>query len=175
MAQESAETIALIAAIGARNRAIGKDNALLWRIPEDLARFKALTNGHPVVMGRKTWESLPEAYRPLPGRTNIVVSRQEGYAANGAAVARSFDDALAAARAAPGAAEIFVIGGAELYAAALPRARRLYLTLVESDAAGDAFFPPYDAFSRETARTVGARDGLRYAFVTRERPDAPGA
>ena len=136
--------ISLIAALGARTRAIGKDGKLLWHIPEDLRRFKALTEGHPVVMGRKTWESLPGKFRPLPARTNIVVTRQADYMAPGATVVDSLESALAAAASAPGADEIFVIGGGELYAAALPLASRLYLTLVDSDVPGDAFFPDYE-------------------------------
>ncbi|MGH7175340.1 MAG: dihydrofolate reductase, partial [Minisyncoccia bacterium] len=89
--------IAIIAALGQQTRALGKNGALLWRIPEDLKRFKALTLGHPVIMGRKTWESLPEKYRPLPGRTNIVVTRQAGYEARSAVIVDSLEGALAAA------------------------------------------------------------------------------
>ena len=163
--------IALIAALGARTRAIGKQGELLWRLPEDLKRFKALTSGHPVIMGRKTWESLPERARPLPGRTNIVVTRQPEYEAPGAVVTDSLEAALAAAARADGADEVFVIGGGELYAAALPRASRLYLTLVDSDAEGDAFFPAYDKdFTKECAREARAHEGLQYEWVTLERP-----
>src|SRR3989344_8265108 len=101
--------ISLIAAIG-KNRELGKGGRLLWHIPEDMRRFKALTLGHPVIMGRKTWESLPQMFRPLPGRTNIVVTRQTGYEASGAIVADSLEAARAAAARAPGADEVFVIG-----------------------------------------------------------------
>jgi len=142
-----AHRISLIAAIGARTRAIGKDNQLLWHLPEDLKRFKRVTDGHPVVMGRKTWESLPEKFRPLPGRTNIVVSRQEGYEATGAIVVHSIDAALDAAEAAAGSEEIFIIGGAQIYIDTLPFADRLYITSVNDDAEGDAFFPPYPDFT----------------------------
>ena len=114
-------------------------------MPDDMRRFKALTSGHPVIMGRKTWESLPERFRPLPGRTNIVVTRQTGYGAPGAVVADSFEAARAAAARAEGSEEIFVIGGGELYVAALPLADRLYLTLVNDTAEADTFFPPYEA------------------------------
>src|SRR3989338_8490136 len=119
--------IAIIAALGAQTRAIGKDNGLLWHIPDDLKRFKELTLGHSVIMGRKTWESLPEKFRPLPGRTNVVVTRQAGYVAEGAVcgaggawAAAWLGAARAAAARAPGADEMFVIGGGELYREALP-------------------------------------------------------
>jgi dihydrofolate reductase len=121
--ENSSTTISLIAAIGAGNRALGKDGQLLWQIPDDLKRFKAITSGHPVIMGRKTWESLPEKFRPLPGRLNIVVTRQEGYEATGAEVCASLETALAMAQgthAAEGGMEVFVIGGGELYKEALP-------------------------------------------------------
>jgi dihydrofolate reductase len=158
--------ISIIAAL-ARNRVIGIENRLPWRLPEDLARFKALTLGHPVVMGRKTFESLG---RPLPGRTNIVITRNPGYRPAGCLVADSLSAALALCREAD---EAFFIGGAELYAQALPLADRLYLTEVQLDAAGDAWFPEFDrgAFrevSRESHR--GAKgDALDFDFVVYQR------
>lgn len=160
--------ISLIAALGRHTRAIGKNNRLLWQLPEDLKRFKELTHGHPVIMGRKTWDSLPERFRPLPGRTNIVVSRSPGVTASGAIVAASLLDALEAAEGAPGADEVFVIGGGEMYRLALPLADRLYLTLVDDDSEGDAFFPAYDDFTSivEEVRHEGAPS---YAFTTVER------
>lgn len=136
--------LSIIAAIG-KNRELGLNGQLLWHIPGDLKRFKEVTSGHPVIMGRKTWESLPGRFRPLPGRTNIVVSRQAGYDAPGATVVDSLSDAFLAAIDAPGAEETFVIGGGELYAAALPYANRLYITLVEEENAdADTFFPDYE-------------------------------
>lgn len=135
--------LSLIAAIG-KNRELGLKGELLWRIPEDMRRFKEITLGHPVIMGRKTWESLPERFRPLPGRMNIVVTRQSRYIADGAIVASSLEDARVAAARAEGAGEVFVIGGGELYAAALPLADRLYLTLVDAEAEADTFFPQYE-------------------------------
>ncbi|MEK7101595.1 MAG: dihydrofolate reductase [Patescibacteria group bacterium] len=138
------ERIAIIAALGTKTRAVGKDNALLWHISDDMRRFKELTMGHPVIMGRKTWESLPEKFRPLPGRTNIVVTQQVGYKAGGATVVDSLSDAFLAAQDAPGAEETFVIGGGEIYAAALPYATRLYLTLVDDAPPADVFFPSYE-------------------------------
>jgi dihydrofolate reductase len=155
--------ISLVAAM-ARNRVIGAGNRLPWHLPEDLKRFKRLTMGAPVIMGRKTHESiLEQAGKALPGRRNIVVTRQPGARWDGCEVAGSLDAALAAARDAP---EVFVIGGAELYRLALPRADRLYLTLLDAAYPGDTLFPELDpADWRETAREPG--DG--FAFVTYER------
>lgn len=135
--------ISLIAALG-RNRELGKGGQLLWRIPEDMRHFKELTAGHPVIMGRKTWESLPERFRPLPNRTNIVVTRQGDYEATGATIASSLEEARTIAMGAPGSDEVFVIGGGELYTLALPFVNRLYLTLVDDTVAADTFFPLYE-------------------------------
>ncbi|HLB15045.1 MAG TPA: dihydrofolate reductase [Burkholderiales bacterium] len=159
---------ALVAAL-ARNRVIGVGNRLPWRLPEDLARFKRLTMGAPVIMGRKTRESIG---RPLPGRRNIVVTRARDVNWEGCIVAHSLDEALALAR---DAGEAFVIGGAELYAQALPRADRLYLTLIDADYAGDASFPEFDAAAwREVARESGvSADRVGYAFVDYERAPVP--
>ncbi|HEY0948445.1 MAG TPA: dihydrofolate reductase [Candidatus Paceibacterota bacterium] len=168
MAQEG-EKISLIAALG-KNRAIGKDNDLIWKLPGDLPRFKALTSGHPVIMGRKTWESLPEKFRPLPNRTNIVITRDSAYEAPGAILAQSFPEALSRARDVEGADEIFAIGGQQVYECALPFASRLYLTLVEDTQEGDAYFPSYeDQFQKELSRETLEHEGLRYAHVTLER------
>jgi len=162
--------LSLIAALG-RNRCIGAGGKLPWRLPEDLARFKALTLGHPVIMGRKTWESLPEKFRPLPGRQNLVVTRNGGYAASGGEVVYSLEEALAKARTEDeNTGELFVIGGAELYAQALPLAGRLYLTLVDDAPEGDAFFPPYEKlFTKKISEESGEHEGLRYRWVTLER------
>jgi dihydrofolate reductase len=158
--------LSVIAAV-ARNGVIGKDNALPWHLPADLKHFKALTSGHTVIMGRKTWESLPEKFRPLPGRQNIVVTRNAGYVATGASVVTSLADAMAAAT----DPEAFVIGGAELYQAALPLADRLQLTEIDMDYEGDTRFPALDpAQWRETARDAQRDEaGLGYAFVTYAR------
>ena len=155
--------ITMIAAV-ARNRVIGAGNALPWRLPEDLKRFKLLTLGHPIIMGRKTWESLGHA---LPGRTNIVVSRSADLAIPGAQRAGSLGEALDAA-AATQADEIFIIGGADIYRQALPLAQRLQLTEIDQDYAGDVHFPPVDpALWRETAREAPrAEAAFPYAFVT---------
>jgi len=162
--------LTIIAAL-ARNGVIGRANRMPWHLPEDLKRFKALTLGHPVVMGRKTFESIVASLgKPLPGRDNIVVTRSRDFAPTGCRVVHSFDEALAAAGA---AVEVFVIGGAEIYALALPVADRLQLTEVASATDGDTYFPDFDRsvwreVSREPGSTAGP-DGLRYDFVTYER------
>jgi dihydrofolate reductase len=148
----------------ARNGVIGRDGRLPWRLPEDLAFFKRTTMGHPIVMGRRTWESIG---RPLPGRRNIVVSRQAGFAVAGAEVAASLAEAL---RLCEGGGEVFVIGGAQLYAEALPRADRLIVTEVDADFEGDTHWPaPDPAHWRESAREhLPPADERRFAidFVT---------
>lgn len=161
--------IAIIAALG-KNRELGAGNGLLWHIPEDLRRFKELTNGHPVVMGRKTWESLPEKYRPLANRTNIVITRRDDYEASGAVVVSSLAAALRAAERSLGDEESFVMGGGELYREALPFADRLYLTLIEGEKEADTFFPEYEKeFPRVVSEEPREWEGLRYRWVTRER------
>jgi dihydrofolate reductase len=154
--------ITLVAAV-ARDGAIGRDNALLWHIPEDMARFKALTVGKPVVMGRKTWESLPARFRPLPGRRNLVVSRSVNEL-DGAEVFTSLEAALAACT----EPEVCVIGGADIYALALPRADKLALTEVDA-AFPDAHrhFPawPREQFSEAARETRCSAAGLRFDFV----------
>lgn len=155
--------LTLIAAV-ARNRVIGAGNALPWRLPEDLKRFKALTLGHPVIMGRKTHESIG---RPLPGRDNIVVTRDAAYAAPGCKVVRSPEAALAACASAD---EVFVIGGADLYRALIGRAQRLQLTEIDADVEGDAWFPEFDRGKwRETARVAVTGAALPFSFTTYER------
>jgi dihydrofolate reductase len=156
-------TLALIAAV-ARNRVIGNDNQLLWHIPEDMRHFRETTRGKPVIMGRKTWESLPDSFRPLPGRLNIVVSRNRAYRAEGAELAASLDEAVTKAGA---ATEIFVIGGAELYRQAMPIAGKLYITEINADFTGDSVFPEIDVAkwqerSREPHR---GKSGLEFSFV----------
>ncbi|MDR7332218.1 dihydrofolate reductase [Roseateles asaccharophilus] len=154
--------ITLVAAV-AKDGAIGRDNALLWHIPDDMARFKAVTAGKPVVMGRKTWESLPAKFRPLPGRRNLVVSRSASELP-GAEVFVSLDAALAACS----EPEVCVIGGRDIYALALPHADKLALT--EVDAAfpdADRHFPAWarDAFLEAARETRIGANGLRFDFV----------
>lgn len=160
--------LSIIAAIG-RNRELGRGNDLLWKIPDDLKRFKKLTEGHPIIMGRKTYESLPR--RPLPGRTNIVITRDPKWTSEGALTAESLDEALGMAAFAEGGEETFVIGGAQIYELALPHADRLYLTLIDAEAKdADVFFPEYASlFAKESKREEREWQGVRYAWVDLER------
>lgn len=166
--------LVLIAAL-ARDRVIGKDNRLLWHLPEDMKHFKSLTQGHPVIMGRKTWESLPEKFRPLPGRANIVVTRNPEYVAAGATVVASLEDARrVSAGVGVGATAQFVIGGAEIYALALPLADRMELTEIDATFDGDAWFPPWQeddwiVTQREPRRYEHANESFDYAFVSLRR------
>lgn len=159
--------LSVIAAVS-RNGVIGRHNTLPWHLPEDLKRFRALTMGHPIIMGRRTYESLG---RLLPGRQTVIVSRNPAYRVEGARVVATLPQALeVCAR----DAEAFVIGGAQLYQEALPLADRLYLTRIEADVEGDAFFPAYDgALWREVARESGASaEGLHYHFLIYD-PEPP--
>jgi dihydrofolate reductase len=167
-------TLALIAAV-ARNGVIGRDNGLVWHEPLDQKHFRTLTLGCPVVMGRKTWESLPARFRPLPGRRNLVVTRRAAYAAPGAETAASLPQALALlAPTEADAPQVFVIGGAELYALALPLADRLELTEIDADLAGDTHFPRFERqdFTETRREPHTAADGTRFAFVTYQRQTA---
>ena len=156
--------LALIAAV-ARNGAIGKSNALLWRESEDQKHLRRVTMGHPVIMGRKTWDSLPERFRPLPGRRNIVITNNAQWHAEGALPAASLQAALALTLDAPRA---FVLGGAQVYALALPLADELILTEIDADLPGDAFFPLWDrAQFIEVARDARtSATSPNYSFVT---------
>lgn len=153
-----------------RNGVIGRNNQLPWRLPEDLAHFKATTLGCPVIMGRKTWDSLPPRFRPLPGRRNIVVTRQPAWQAQGAERAGSLEEAIALSASAP---RVWVIGGAEMYRLALPRADLVEATLIDRDYEGDAHAPALGAQWQETARASHVSgDGLPYSFVTYRRQPA---
>jgi dihydrofolate reductase len=155
-------TISIIVAV-AENDAIGFDNHLLWHISEDLKRFKSLTTGHHVIMGRKTYESVG---KPLPGRVNIVISRQENYRVDGCLVANSFEEALELAKL---DSEVFIIGGGEIYKQALPITDKIYLTRVHAGFAGDTFFPELN-LSEWTSESItkgkpANDDGLGYTFI----------
>lgn len=158
--------LTLIAAV-ASNRVIGIHNQLPWHLPEDMKYFREVTRGAPVIMGRKTWESLPLRFRPLPGRQNIVVSRQTDYVAEGAELASSLPDAVAKAL----GEEVFLIGGADLYQQAMPLAQKLMLTEVALSPEGDAWFPEVDAaLWQESSRLPQvAADGTAFAFVVYSR------
>lgn len=167
--------IAIIVAV-AENGVIGSDNGLPWRIPADMRFFKNTTMGKPVIMGRKTWDSIG---KPLPGRTNIVISRNRAFSARGAEVVTSLEDALtlgARAAAADGATEAVVIGGAQIYEAVIPRADRLYITEVHGRPEGDAHMPDIDwSRWREVEREYHAGElpdpDLHFSFVRYERAE----
>jgi dihydrofolate reductase len=183
-----------------RNRVIGSDGGIPWHLPEDLARFRELTTGAPVIMGRRTWDSLPQRFRPLPGRRNIVVTRQRGWDARGTSVAHTLDEALEVAAAARPADAIragdpapagpgrtttttttaWVIGGGELYREALPRADRLEVTEVDVEVEGDTRAPEVETAAGWEREPAGAsadwetsRTGVRYRFVTWRRRAVP--
>ena len=157
--------ISLIAAV-ARNGTIGRGGRLPWRLPDDLARFKQLTLGHTVLMGRRTWESLG---RPLPGRRNVVLTRDAAFSSPGCEAVHSVGEGRALAS----RGELFVIGGAAVYAAFLPFAERLYITHVDAEVAGDAVFPAIDPLQwrlvEETPGTVGRANPLPHRFAVYER------
>ncbi len=159
--------LVLIAAV-ARNGAIGKDNGLLFQDAVDQRHFRQSTMGCPVVMGRKTWDSLPPRFRPLPGRRNVVVSRNAALRLDGAETAASLDEALALVQGAP---RIFVIGGAALYALALPQAETLELTEIGADLEGDTFFPAWDRsrFDEVSRQRVASTGALPFDFVSYRR------
>ena len=148
----------------AANGVIGKGNTLPWHLPEDLAHFKLTTLGCPVIMGRKTWDSLPPKFRPLPGRLNIIITRDTGFVAEGAAIAHSLE---AARDLCPTGSDAWVIGGAQIYAEALPLAHTVVVTEIARDFDGDAFAPVLGAVWQETAREAHvSASGLPFAFVT---------
>ena len=148
----------------ASNGVIGHRNQLPWHLPEDMARFKRLTNGWPVIMGRKTWDSLPPRFRPLPGRTNIVVTRQPGWQAPGTSVASSVEDAIAKCGE---VAQAWIIGGAQIYAAAEPLADNIEVTEIAQAFEGDAFAPQLGAQWVEAARESHvSASGLNFSFIT---------
>ena len=156
--------ISLIAAMGSNN-VIGHDNSIPWKLPNDMKRFKELTTGKPVIMGRKTFESIG---RPLPNRINIIITRDKNYKAIGCIVVHSAADALKAAK---GSQEAMVIGGAEIYRQFLPIANRMYLTFIDKNFEGDAYFPEFNKHEwKETSRESHAdENGLRYSFVNFDR------
>jgi dihydrofolate reductase len=154
-----------------RNGVIGKDGGLPWHLPEDLAHFERATMGCPVIMGRKTWDSLPVKFRPLPGRANVVVTRQPDWQDAGALRADSLETAMRLCGDAP---NVWVIGGAQMYALALPLAATAVVTEIDSELEGDAFAPSFGPQWHETAREEHvAASGLPYRFITLRRPAGP--
>ena len=153
--------LSIIAVIG-KNRELGKDNHLLWHIPSDLKHFRTITQGHPVIMGRKTFESIGH---PLPNRLNIVISHQKNIP--GVTVVSSLDEAIQIAKNDP---EVFVIGGGSVYAAAIDKADRLYLTVVNAVAPGaDTFFPDYSRFKKVIFEEAHEENGLHFTYRTLEK------
>lgn len=151
----------------ARNGVIGKDNQMPWHLPEDLAHFKRVTLGQPVIMGRKTWDSLPPKFRPLPGRLNLVITRQSNWQAEGALRAGSIEEAMRLCGEVPDA---WIIGGAEIYRQAEPLASSAVVTEIDVDFEGDAFAPQLGAAWQEQQREPHiAASGLHYSFVTYQR------
>jgi len=147
-----------------RNRVIGRDGELPWHLPADLKRFRELTSGHAVVMGRRTYDSLPERFKPLPNRRNLVLSRDPAYRAEGAEIFPDLDAALAAC-----AGDCFVIGGGTTYAEALRVADRVYATEIDADVDGDTFFPDLSGWRRVEASPPKEENGHAFRFITYER------
>lgn len=161
--------LSIIAVIG-KNRELGEKNQLLWHIPGDLPRFKKLTWGHPVIMGRKTHSTFQYKGGPLPGRTNIVITHDLRYQKEGFVIVHSFEEAIKTAQASPGSEEIFVIGGGQVYAQAIDIADRIYLTIVEAESAtADTFFPGYSRFKTVLLDESHDAEGIRYRYLTLER------
>ena len=162
--------IVIVAGIGRNTRAIGKDNGLLWHVPADLKRFKELTLGHPIIMGRKTFESILEILgKPLPNRTNIIVTRDTTYTHDGTTVVHNIEDAIAVART-ESPKEIHIGGGAEIYTQILPRVSKLHLTLFDDEATGDTFFPEFiDDFEITKEHPPQEHNGLTYQWVDFQR------
>lgn len=161
--------VSAIAAVSAGKRAMGMNNKLLWRIPGDLPRLRTLTMGHPLIMGRKTMEHI--GGKPLPGRTNIVVSRNATLSVNGFVMTGSVAEALENAKSAEGGEEVFVFGGAQIYTVALPYTQRLYLTIVHDEPPADAFFPDYSEFTKIVEKSEEMLFGeIKYQYITLEKP-----
>lgn len=158
--------ISAIAAIS-KNRGLGKDGKLLFHIPSDFQRMKELTRGHPIIMGRKTYESIG---RILPGRTNIIITHDNEYSVAGALVVGSFEEALEKAQEAEGSEEVFIFGGGQIYKEALPDIERLYLTVVDKEVEADAFFPDYKEFTKVIEKEERQDWDYPYSFLTLQRP-----
>lgn len=158
--------ISMIAAIASGNRALGKDNDLIYKIPQDLKRFREITTGHSIIMGRKTYEAIG---RVLPDRTNIIVTRGKRKGERGIIVTNSLEEAIQEAKKSPGAEEIFIIGGGQIFQEALPKTDKLYLTIVEGNPEADTYFPDYSDFKKVVFEESHESDGLRYKYLDLER------
>lgn len=157
--------VSAIAAISEKDRGLGKDNDLLWKIPADLKHFKDITFAHPIIMGRKNFESIGRA---LPGRMNIIVTRDTEYRQENCVIAHSIEAALERAKALDNE-EVFIIGGGEIYKQALPLTDRLYLTLIHAEKPADVFFPEYTEFTKVVSEEKGEHEGISYTFLTLDR------
>lgn len=156
-----------IAAIGQKNRVLGNKGQIPWYIPEDFAHFKKTTMNHPIIMGRKTFETFKN---PLPGRTHILITRDPDYKTpEGVLLASNIEDAIELAKQQPGAEEIFIIGGGQIYEQAQPFVERLYLTLVEGDFEGDVFFPSYNEFTKLVSEIKSKDENFKFKFLVLEK------
>lgn len=169
--------ISLIAAIAEKNRVIGKGNQLIWKIPEDLKRFREITSGHPVIMGRKTYESIG---RHLPDRTSIIITREKNYNPHKFSncsncddfrikICNSLEEALRLAQGKQNDNEIFIIGGGQIFEQAIKIADKLYLTVIEGEFEGDTFFPDYSNFKKVVFEKSGEHEGIKYKFIELEK------
>ncbi|MBS1951160.1 MAG: Dihydrofolate reductase [Cytophagales bacterium] len=155
--------ISLIAAVS-KNGVIGKNNALPWHLPDDMKYFMQTTKGHHTLMGRKNYESIPEKFRPLPNRINILITRNKSYAASGCIVVNDFQKGIETAQA-DNPQEIFIIGGAEIYKQGLPLADKLYLTEIDAEIDGDSFFPPFDKSKWKELSRIHHENDLRHRYA----------
>lgn len=158
--------ISMVAAIASENRALGLNGRLIYHIPEDLKRFKKITSGSAIIMGRKTFESIGQV---LPNRTNIIITRDPEYYVEDGEVVTSLEEALTKAEDS-GKKEIFIIGGGQIYQEAIKLADKLYLTVVEGSPEADVFFPDYSDFTKIVSEESHASEGLKYKFIDLERP-----
>jgi len=162
--------ISIIVAVG-KNREIGSKNGLLWKIPGELKRFRQITEGHPIIMGRKTYESIG---RPLPKRTNIVITRNENFKPDGVVIVKSLEEAIAKAKEID-SSEIFIIGGGQIYNQALPLAEKLYLTVVDADfPQADTYFPDYSDFDKVLFQEKHREEKYAYQFIVLSRDNGRG-
>ena len=159
--------ISIIVALAGKKRVIGTKGGMPWYIPEELKRFKEITMGHPIIMGRKTYESIGKA---LPGRTNIVITHDPAYQAEGCIVVHDLNEAFRLAASTQGHDEVFIIGGGEVYKEALPKTDKLYLTMIDKEIEGDTFFPDYSDFKKVIWQSEKQQsDGFKYRFLELER------
>jgi dihydrofolate reductase len=163
-------TISMIAAIG-KKRELGKGNDLLWKIPDDLKRFRSITKGHPCIMGRKTFESIVSIVgHPLLNRTNIVITRDKNWSYEGVVALDTIEDAIQLAKRKPGGEEVFIIGGGEIYTLGIGYADKLYLTLIDDAKDADSFFPEYaEHFKKKISEEERTYEGLKYTWIDLER------